>query len=78
MVTTVLSRGKSCNIDSPKVAPTPKLHKVTGICKLGEKKKDTHQKFERKKKSNLYSYLKWMAMSGWWHGIVWRFGELAI
>lgn len=29
-VTTVLSRGKSCNMDSPNVAPTPKLHNVTG------------------------------------------------
>lgn len=33
-VTTVLSLGKSCRIDSPKVAPTPKLHSVTG-CRKG-------------------------------------------
>lgn len=32
-VTTVLSRGRSCKIDSPNVAPTPKLHSVTGLCK---------------------------------------------
>jgi hypothetical protein len=32
-VTTVLSRGKSCRIESPNVAPTPKLHNVTGVWK---------------------------------------------
>lgn len=32
-VTTVLSRGKSCSIDSPNVAPTPRLHKVTELCR---------------------------------------------
>lgn len=36
-VTTVLSRGKSCSIDSPNVAPTPRLHKVTELC--GEEKR---------------------------------------
>lgn len=36
-VTTVLSRGKSCNTDSPNVAPTPRLHSVIGLC--GSKKK---------------------------------------
>lgn len=32
LVTTVLSLGKSYRIDSPNVAPTPKLHNVTGGC----------------------------------------------
>lgn len=31
-MTTVLSRGRSCRIDSPNVAPTPKLQSVTGLC----------------------------------------------
>lgn len=35
-VTTVLSLGRSCRIDSPNVAPTPKLHSVTGSCLVGE------------------------------------------
>jgi hypothetical protein len=34
-VTTVLSRGKSCRMDSPKVAPTPRLHSVTGVWNTG-------------------------------------------
>lgn len=38
-VTTVLSRGKSCKIDSPKVAPTPRLHNVAGICNEQTRKK---------------------------------------
>lgn len=29
-VTTVLSLGRSCRMDSPNVAPTPKVHSVTG------------------------------------------------
>lgn len=36
-VTTVLSRGKSCRTDSPKVAPTPRLHSVMGLCGRDEK-----------------------------------------
>lgn len=38
LVTTVLSRGKSCKIDSPNVAPTPKLHSVTGTWKRNNEK----------------------------------------
>lgn len=37
-VTTVLSRGRSCKIDSPNVAPMPKLHNVAGLCYRNGKK----------------------------------------
>lgn len=31
-MTTVLSRGRSCKMLSPNVAPTPRVHNVTGAC----------------------------------------------
>lgn len=51
LVTTVLSRGRSCNIDSPKVAPTPKLHKVTGIWNETER--------QREREININSLERW-------------------
>lgn len=41
-VTTVVSLGKSCKIDSPNVAPTPNVHNVTGTCKIEIKHIDIH------------------------------------